>query len=246
MGKRQNYDGAVFNHLTVVRDAEDRFSKGGQRIRRVWCKCDCGNPELICVDLQELKKGGIQGCKQCKPLRDSKLKKHPFNKYEIVDNVVYVYHDTIPNFYTIIDLKWLDYFKNWHLGCTPGIPSDSYWYIVQNQKKVKIHQIIKGKRCDHINGNKNDNREINLRKATQHQNNLNRPNNINNKTGYKGVTFCKNLKYKKYKARIEYNNNVYSLGFYLTPEEAAIAYDKKAIELFGEFAWTNFPKENYE
>ena len=33
------------------------------------------------------------------------------------------------------------------------------------------------------------------------------------------------------------------LGMYKTKEEAARAYDQKAIELFGEFALLNFPEE---
>lgn len=243
---RKNYNGEKFNHLTIVNDAEDKTTSNGSKARRVWCECDCGNPELICLDLVSVVSGHTKGCKQCLKERKSKISKLSFNRYEVIGEDVYIYHDTIPNFYTVIDLKWLDYFKNYHFGCTPNIPSDSYWYIMQNGKRTKIHQIIGGKRCDHIDGDKNNNRESNLRKATQQQNNFNRPNNKKNKAGYKGVTTLGYVPNKKYRARIECNGKVYNLGNYYTAEEAARAYDRKAIEFFGEYAWTNFPIKDYE
>lgn len=58
---------------------------------------------------------------------------------------------------------------------------------------------------------------------------------------FKGV--CKSSRYAKkpYRAYIVKNNKQYHLGTYDTEIEAAFAYDKKARELFGEFARTNFP-----
>lgn len=61
----------------------------------------------------------------------------------------------------------------------------------------------------------------------------------NNTIGYKGV--YKNGK-NGWAASINYMNVSYHLGTHRTPEQAALAYDAKAIELFGEFAKTNFPR----
>lgn len=48
-------------------------------------------------------------------------------------------------------------------------------------------------------------------------------------------------------ACIRYNNKTYNLGRYKTEIEAGKVYDKKAKELFGQFAKLNFPrKNNYE
>jgi len=53
---------------------------------------------------------------------------------------------------------------------------------------------------------------------------------IKNSTGYRGVV----KQGKKYYAYIYLNRKGVSLGSYLTPEEAAYAYNQKSIELFGE------------
>jgi len=50
-----------------------------------------------------------------------------------------------------------------------------------------------------------------------------------NKTGYIGVTKDRNT----YRAIIYHNGKPISLGNFKTPEEAAEAYNKKSIELFG-------------
>ena len=45
---------------------------------------------------------------------------------------------------------------------------------------------------------------------------------------------------KKWTATVQYNLSQFRLGVYNTRVEAARAYDKKALELFGEFACLNF------
>jgi len=105
----------------------------------------------------------------------------------------------------------------------------------------KIIKVKKGIYLDHINGNKLDNRKINLRKCTRQQNNWNVPPNKRNKTGFKGVTFNKNK--KRYTASLKVNKVKYTIGTFDCPVEAAKAYDLKALELYGEFAWLNFPKK---
>ena len=54
--------------------------------------------------------------------------------------------------------------------------------------------------------------------------------NFKSKTGYRGVTKEKN----RYRAVIYHERKAHNLGFFDTAEEAAKAYNKKSIELFGE------------
>ena len=90
---------------------------------------------------------------------------------------------------------------------------------------------------DHINGNKLDNRLSNLRSATRHQNSGNRGANKNNKSGYKGVNFYS--KNNSWKAQIMDNGKKRHIGYYATPEEAALAYNIESARIFGEFGYQN-------
>ena len=113
-----------------------------------------------------------------------------------------------------------------------------------NGKMVRIHNIIGGYGYDHVNGNKSDNRENNLRPSTCAQNSRNRSKTRRSKSGFKGVFLDK--KSGKYMAQIRYNYKLYYLGSFSTKEEAAKEYDKASLYLFKEFAWLNFPDEKYE
>lgn len=94
---------------------------------------------------------------------------------------------------------------------------------------------------DHINHNILDNRESNLRICDQSQNNANQLIRMDGKSKYKGVSWDKTKKRKKrWVAEIKYYGKKFHLGHYRTETEAAKAYDAKALELFGEFAYTNF------
>lgn len=123
------------------------------------------------------------------------------------------------------------------------------WYARRNEgtsprKNVRMHQYIlgvKGKasQVDHCDGDGLNNQRSNLRIATMMQNQANRGPQRNNTSGFKGV-------YKhegNWRAQIKYKGEKISLGAYPDPAEAARAYDRKARELFGEFAWQNFPQE---
>lgn len=107
---------------------------------------------------------------------------------------------------------------------------------------IPVHRFITGYRLtDHINRCKWDNRKANLREASIQQNGFNKAVFKNNSSGYKGVTHAiyRGKRIDKWKARIRHHDKLIYLGVFQTKEEAALAYNRKAIELFGEFACLN-------
>lgn len=99
----------------------------------------------------------------------------------------------------------------------------------------KVHEVV-----DHINGNALDNRKQNLRITTQRGNNKNAAKRRNAKTSkYKGVHFSKVYKNKPWIAQIQVDGKKQGLGYYVTEREAAEAYNRAAIQFFGEYAKLN-------
>jgi hypothetical protein len=96
---------------------------------------------------------------------------------------------------------------------------------------------IFGRLVDHTDRNTLNNQRYNLRVATYTQNNYNTGLRSNNRTGYKGVQF--DTRTRKFIATIIYERHKTRLGYFDTPEEAALAYNDAAIRLFGEFAYLN-------
>ena len=150
-------------------------------------------------------------------------------KYAIVDNA---------------DYEWLNQWK-W---CAEKI--GNIYYAVRtikiNGKNIPqlMHRLIlglikgDGKLTDHHNHNGLDNRLENLRICNNSQNHHNQLPQKDCISKYKGVGWFK--RDKKWCARICMNRKHYHIGYFDTETKAAKAYDKKALELFGEYACINF------
>lgn len=112
----------------------------------------------------------------------------------------------------------------------PGEPSQT----------VIMHRAILGLErgnpvnVDHIDGNRINNCRSNLRKCTRAENSKNRRAQINNKSGFKGVSW--NSSSLRWRAQIGHNGKKIYLGQFEDPEEAYAAYCRAALELHGEFA----------
>ncbi len=102
----------------------------------------------------------------------------------------------------------------------------------------EILNVPQGMDTDHENHNGLDNCRSNIRICSSMQNSQNARKRKGCSSRYKGVHRAEQI--KRWRAVIYNNKQKISLGCYGTEEEAALAYDKKARQFFGEFANTNY------
>lgn len=119
-----------------------------------------------------------------------------------------------------------------------------YFSVMVNGKNHYTHRLIFLMHhgylpivVDHIDMNKTNNRVENLRASDHTKNKGNCLKKKHNKSGFKGVSWSK--KNKKWQACLTINYKPTHLGFFTEKEEAALAYNKAAINHFGEFARIN-------
>lgn len=127
---------------------------------------------------------------------------------------------------------------------------DSTWYAIRTLPRAERHicstetmhrRILGAKRgevVDHQDGNGLNNTRTNLRLCTVRDNNRNVKKHQGGTSAYKGVSW--HPKGQKWTAVVRYHGKNVYLGLFKNEVSAAFAYDRKARELFGEFARPNF------
>lgn len=109
-------------------------------------------------------------------------------------------------------------------------------------KLVSLHSHlfgrVAGRQTDHVDRDKLNNRRTNLRTATKTENQRNRGPHRNSPSGFKGVFRHAD----RWRARISIEGRSFNLGCFSDSVEAAKAYDRAALEHFGDFAYLNFPE----
>jgi hypothetical protein len=125
--------------------------------------------------------------------------------------------------------------------------TDGYRYVKcgKARNRVAVHRVIffmhhgyLPEVIDHINRIRDDNRIENLRDAVTEGNNQgNQSHQVGRSSKYKGVCWDKSR--RKWVAYTKQNGRLFNLGRFSSEEQAALAYNTKAIELFGEFANLN-------
>lgn len=218
---------------------QEEFEKGKFNIKTYWnCKCDCGNSTVVRSD--SLKSGKVIscGCYNKKILKEI-VPKINWKTNDIVkfDNMLLI-KSSNSNDYFIIDSEDYNKIRN-YCWCN----SNGYAVAAirgEKNKFIRMHRIIMN--CsdaqddlvvDHINHNTLDNRKVNLRIATDIQNNWNSIHVSNS-----GVKYNPNN--NKWNVFINYKLQRINLGSFNTYNEALDIRNKAEYIFYGEFRYSKF------
>lgn len=135
------------------------------------------------------------------------------------------------------DYEYLSKWK-WHYSNGYAVRHNSELYRTTGKRRLlPMHRLIANTPdemlTDHANGNKLDNRKVNLRVCNPQQNSSNVV-----KPGTKRYRGVQKLG-RKYRAKIKYNGEQIVIGSFDTEEEAALAYNEAAFVYQGNFAILN-------
>jgi len=149
----------------------------------------------------------------------------------------------VKNYEVLIDDSDWDLIKNykWFIANKKGtIYIQSFCKVNKKRVTYQLARVImdapSDMLVDHINGNTLDNRKINLRLANKRTNAQNMRPNKNTTSKYKGVCWSSNR--NKWRANIFYKKQIY-IGRFNLEKDAALAYNKSALQYFGEYARLN-------
>jgi len=222
MRKALELKGHRFDRLTVVE--KDTLRSNGGHVKWV-CKCACGS--MISAVGKDLKRGHTKSCGCLKRDLFSKrktthgLSNHPlYNVWNSMKARCYNIKNTYYARYggrgiTICD-RWLESISNFIEDMEEGY-----------QKGLELD------RTDNDQGYSKEN----CRWVTPQQNSMNRGSFKNSSSKYKGVSWNTNI--GKWVAQIGKNSKQHSLGLFTCEEEAALAYNKAASDMFKTHAYLN-------
>ncbi len=143
-------------------------------------------------------------------------------------------------YYAYVDAADFDWLNQWCWRARNGYASRS-----EKGKQILMHRQImqtpEGMIVDHINGNGFDNTRANIRNVTPGENAANARKRAGTTSIYKGVTHGKRK--DMWYTQVQCGEMNSRAGPFADEAEAGRAYDRMAVEFFGEVARLNFPEE---
>jgi len=238
MGKKYNIEiGRKFGKLTVLKEVQGiHKTKNKYYFKRVLCQCECGN--LKEIDYCNLINGSTETC-GCEHIQRIIEKKERYNTYDLSGEYGIGYTLKGENFYFDLEdydkIKDYCWYKNRNGYMVTNMKTDNNKKFICFLHKIIMNSPRRSKTVvDHINRNPSDNRKTNLRIVTQAKNCINKSKQLNNTSGFVGVSWNKHR--RKWEANIGVNNQKMSLGFYNTKGEAIKVRREAEEKYFGEFA----------
>lgn len=241
----EDITGLRFGRLTVIRRTNIKSHRTSDH--GVWlceCKCDCG--ELCYYSRYALiTPNGARSCgclySDSRGKTNKKYCEYDLDTYNFgigyCNNGTHFFFDR-EDYEKIKDYSW------WYDGkyvCAHSLQNDQY-----TTKIIRLHRVVMGIEdredinIDHKNLVRYDCRKVNLRRATDSQNGMNRDySSVTSVTGIVGVRIEGN----KYIADITVNGKTIRLGLFNTIEEAAEARLEAELEYFGEFRYNLADKD---
>ena len=211
---KEDLTGKIFGRWTVLKQAEDYISPGGNHYSQWLCECCCNNHTKTIVRGRHLKDGSSKSCGCLSKEVASKTHKK-YNQYDLSREYGIGYTTKGEEFY--FDLEDYELIKDycWSVDTVHG------YIIARDYKKndggIKLHRLVTGVTdpyydVDHKHGksSRHDNRKSNLRVCTPSQNQMNRGLLPNNTSGVPGVSWHK--RDKVWRAYITANKNNINLG----------------------------------
>lgn len=200
--------------------------------RKMWyCRCECGTFRNITETKLKNNKNSDYSC-GC--ARNYKGIPRSINNNEFVFYYDYVEIKLQNDKSAFIDIDDYDLIKDDHWSFS----TDGYAVSSSGKfKKKRLHRVIMGIEnkpeiiVDHIDRDKLNNRKINLRAVTKHENSINQSKRKNNKSGIIGVCWWE--RDQNWMAQIKYNYKRYFLGYYDDFDDAVKARLEAELKFFG-------------
>ena len=155
-----------------------------------------------------------------------------------------MYLEIDPNFPS--GLKWISSYTNRVKPNTNAGSKKKYWRVSFDDKQYAVHRLVYFlayeidpgfKDIDHKDRNCLNNKIENLRLVTRQINNANRKATKKSSSIYKGVSLNKKL--NKWVANITKDYKTIYIGLFKNETDAALAYNQKAKQFYGEYALLN-------
>lgn len=158
------------------------------------------------------------------------------NKVALVDDDIYRLVEFVP-FHAVLVKKSGKYYARTNRSLLPNkTHTFLHWIVIQPSFNKSFQITFK-------DGNSLNCQRYNLdyiERSRNAQINSKNQNGRKKISKYLGVSFCgDSSRIKKWSANIKHNGTLYRLGRFVTEDEAAESYNKKAIELFGNDAKLN-------